>query len=114
LPEAPVDISDRTPIHFFCAPPSCRLIVPESIYIIQSQDWALFPSYAPHMVFPRAGNAPRIPISFNLGNEPYPRRAQVVTEHMTYSASQACAAHVRVPMVVWCNVHGPDRPGILK
>ena len=87
MPEAPVDISDRTPIHFFCAPPSCRLIVPESIYIIQSQDWALFPSYAPHMVFPRAGNAPRIPISFNLGNEPYPRRAQVVTEHLTYSAS---------------------------
>jgi len=38
MPEAPVDISDRTPIHFFCAPPSCRLIVPESIYIIQSQD----------------------------------------------------------------------------
>jgi len=50
----------------------------------------LFPSYKPHMVFPRAENGPRISISSNLGNE------------------------VRVRMVVWCDVQDPDRPGILK
>jgi hypothetical protein len=44
------------------------------------------PSYDPHMVFSRAGNGPRISISFKLGNEPYSRRAQVVTEHMTFAA----------------------------
>jgi hypothetical protein len=36
----------------------------------------LLPSYEPHMVIPRAGNGPRISISFNLDNEPDPRRRE--------------------------------------
>lgn len=32
----------------------------------------LFPSYLAHMVFPHAGETPRISIAFNLRREPYP------------------------------------------
>ncbi len=32
----------------------------------------LFPSYIPHMVYPHAGDRPRVSIAFNFRREPYP------------------------------------------
>jgi len=46
--------------------PSSFTIRPEAGLMI------LFPSYLAHMVFPHAGNAPRISIAFNLRREPFP------------------------------------------